>query len=315
MAGKLIAILRILRVKQYYKNGLIFVGAFFGQMLLDLSIWFNLIYGFILACCVSSINYIVNDIVDIEKDKAHPEKSKKRPLASGDLSKGFAFLLLIALIVFVIVSLIFVIQAPINFYFGLMLLIIIIIGQTYNFILKKYAFIDIISLSIIYIIRAIAGCFLIQVFISPWLVLAIFLVAMFLVICKRSADLMLLGDEATKHKKVYDQYSLKLLEDFLLLVAVSLFMTYALYIILGAFDDLTNIENIKLNEYLSIFTIPMALFLIMRYMYLLKTKPEVARSPVKLFTDKGMLASGCIIAGLLFIAFYWETLLAFFGLT
>jgi len=203
MAGKLISILRLLRVKQYYKNSLIFVAAFFGEMILNISVWPILILGFILACCASSINYIVNDIIDIKKDQSHPEKSEKRPLASGDLSKGFAFFLLAILIFFIIFCLIFIIP---NLFFGLMLLLIIVIGQFYNFIFKKYAFIDILTLSIIYIIRAVAGCFLINVFISPWLFLAIFLVALFLVICKRNADLVLLGDEnASKHKKVYDE--------------------------------------------------------------------------------------------------------------
>ena len=196
-----------------------------------------------------------------------------------------------------------------------MLLLITVIGQSYNFFLKEYAFIDIISLSIIYIIRAIAGCLLIQVYISPWLILAIFLVALFLVICKRTADLELIGEEnASKHKKVYDQYSKKLLEDFHLLVSSSLFITYSLYIILGAFD-VAVLEAWSFYQYLSIFTIPLALYLIMRYMYLLKTKPEIARSPVRIFLDKGMITIGIIILVILFISFYWETMLGIFGIT
>ncbi len=312
MAGKLISILRLLRVKQYYKNSLIFVAAFFGEMILNSSLWFFLVLGFILACCASSINYIVNDIIDIEKDKSHPEKSKKRPLASGDLSKGFAFILLTILIFFIVLCLIFIIP---NLLFGLMLLLIIVIGQLYNFIFKKYAFVDIISLSIIYIIRAIAGCFLIEVFISPWLFLAIFLIALFLVICKRDADLILMGEEnASKHKNVYDQYSKKLLEEFHILVASSLFMTYSLYIILGPFR-IFDIENPEWYQYSSVLTIPIALYLIMRYMYLLKVNPQIARSPVRVFFDKGMIISGLIIVVLLFIQFYGNSVLEIFSLS
>ncbi len=311
MTRKLISILRLLRVKQYYKNSLIFVAAFFGEMILNISLWPILILGFILACCASSINYIVNDIIDIEKDKSHPEKSKKRPLASGDLSKGFAFFLLTILIFFIVLCLIFIIP---NLLFGLMLLLIIVIGQLYNFIFKKYAFVDIISLSIIYIIRAIAGCFLIEVFISPWLFLAIFLIALFLVICKRDADLILMGEKnASKHKNVYDQYSKKLLEEFHILVASSLFMTYSLYIILGPFN-LLDVENIKLHQYSSVLTIPVALYLILKYMYLLKANPKIARNPVKAFFDKGIIISGIIILILMFIAFYWDSVLEIFGL-
>jgi len=311
MAGKLISILRLLRVKQYYKNLLIFIAAFFGEMLLNTSLWFILVLGFILACCTSSINYIVNDLLDIKKDKLHPEKSKERPLASGGLSKGFAFFLLFILIFSVILCLIFIIP---NLFFGLTLLSILIVGQLYNFILKKYAFVDIISLSILYIIRAIAGCFLIEVFISPWLFLAIFLVALFLVICKRNADLILMGEEdASKHKNVYDQYSIKLLEQFHILVASSLFMTYSLYIILGPFN-LLSVENIKLHQYFSVFTIPVALYLILKYMYLLRANPKIARNPSRAFIDKGIIISGIIILILMFIAFYWDSVLEIFGL-
>ncbi len=311
MARKLISILRLLRVKQYYKNLLIFIAAFFGEMILNASLWFILLLGFILACCTSSINYIANDIIDIEKDKSHPEKIKKRPLASGDISKDFAFFLLLILIFFVILCLIFLIP---NLFFGLALLSILIVGQLYNFIFKKYAFVDIISLSILYIIRAIAGCFLIEIFISPWLFLAIFLVALFLVICKRNADLILMGEEeASKHKNVYDQYSIKLLEQFHILVASSLFMTYSLYIILGPFN-LLNVENIKLHQYFSVFTIPVALYLILKYMYLLRANPKIARNPSRAFIDKGIIISGVFIFIFMFIAFYWDTVLEIFGL-
>ena len=311
MASKIISILRLLRVKQYYKNLLIFVGAFFGQMILDFSLWFVLALGFVLGCCTSSINYIVNDIVDIKKDQSHPEKSKKRPLATGDISKGFAFLLLLTLICIVIFSLIFVIP---NLYFSLMLLLIIILGQLYNFILKNQAFIDIISLAIGYIIRAVAGCFLIEVFVSPWLFLAIFLVALFLVICKRNADLVLIGEEnASKHKKIYDKYSIKLLEELHVLIASSLFITYSLYIIIGPFNLLG--ENVELYQYSSVLTIPLVLYLLMRYMYLLRANPQIARSPERAFLDKGIIISGVIIVIILFIAFYFDSLMQILGIT
>ena len=311
MVKKIISILKLLRVKQYYKNLLVFIGAFFGQMILDFSLWFVLALGFVSACCTSSINYIVNDIVDIKKDQSHPEKSKKRPLATGELSRGFAFLLLLVLICVVIFSLIFIIP---NLYFSLMLLSIIILGQLYNFILKNQAFIDIICLAVGYIIRAVAGCFLIEVFVSPWLFLAIFLVALFLVICKRNADLVLIGEEnASKHKKIYDKYSIKLLEELHVLIASSLFITYSLYVIIGPFNLLG--ENVKLYQYSSVLTIPLVLYLLMRYMYLLRANPQIARSPERAFLDKGIIISGVIIVIILFIAFYFDSLMQILGIT
>ncbi|MFX1338338.1 MAG: UbiA prenyltransferase family protein, partial [Promethearchaeota archaeon] len=233
MSSRIKNILNLLRVRQYYKNTLIFWGAFFSESLLDFSLYPILFLGFILLCCASSINYIINDIRDIEKDQRHPEKMKNRPLASGEISVTFALLLLILLTAIIGFSLLFIIS---NWNFAIMILLVIITGQLYNHVFKKYAFIDILCLSIIYLWRALAGCFLIDVFISPWLFLAIFEIALFLVIAKRKGDLMLLnslGEEnAIAHKKSYDQYSIKLLEQFHVIIAGSLFITYSLYLII-----------------------------------------------------------------------------------
>ena len=86
MPSKIKNLINLLRVRQFYKNGLIFLGAFYSESLLNFSLYPILVLGFILLCCASSINYIINDLVDIEKDKRHPEKIKSRPLASGELS-------------------------------------------------------------------------------------------------------------------------------------------------------------------------------------------------------------------------------------
>ena len=84
MLKKFEDVFHLLRIRQYYKNVMIFVGIFFSQNLFDTLLYFNLLIGFILLCCVSSFNYIINDIKDIEKDKSHTEKLKKKPLASDN---------------------------------------------------------------------------------------------------------------------------------------------------------------------------------------------------------------------------------------
>ncbi len=305
MASKFRNIFNLLRVRQYYKNGLIFFGAFFSENLLNFSLYPTLILGFILLCCASSINYIINDIRDIEKDKIHPEKVKSRPLASGELSVSFAILLLIFLAGLIGFSLVFIIT---NWNFAIMVLLIIITGQVYNHFLKRYAFVDILCLSIIYLWRALAGCFLIDVFISPWLFLAIFEIALFLVIAKRKGDLMLLNsmgqENAIAHKKSYDQYSIKLLEQFHVIIAGSLFITYSLYLIIHF--NLFAAERVNLHEYLAILTIPLILYVIFRYMYLTSAKPEIARNTEKAFFDKGMIIAGICFVAILTYSFYFD---------
>jgi len=308
MTSKIRSIVNLLRVRQYYKNVLIFVGVFFSKKIFEVELYFPLILGFILLCCASSFNYIINDIRDVERDKKHPEKMKKKPLASGDLPVYFAVLLLLIISAFMIFSLVFLIP---NISFIFMIILIILTGQLYNHFFKNYAFVDISVLSTGYLWRALSGVVIINEYISAWLFLAIFEIAMFLSIAKRKGDLMLLGkDKAVEHKKVYDQYSLKLLEEFHVMIASSLFMTYSLYLILkfNLFEP-----TINLQEYIVIFTIPISLYLIMRYMYLTSAKPEIARRTEKAFFDKGIIISGFFLFLILFSSFYYDIILGIFG--
>ncbi|MBY9002745.1 MAG: UbiA family prenyltransferase [Candidatus Lokiarchaeota archaeon] len=309
MANKIRNIITLLRVRQYYKNVLIFVSIFFSKRLFDFSLYIPLIFGFILLCCTSSFNYIINDIIDIEYDKKHTEKLKKKPLASGDLSIYFAVAVLIVLIAITVMSLLFLIP---NWDFALMIILIVITGQVYNHFLKNYAFIDILILSTGYLWRALAGCMIIEEFISAWLFLVIFEIAMFLSIAKRKGDLQFLGkDKAIEHKKVYDQYSIKLLDQFHVMIAGSLFMTYSLYLILKF--NLFEQESVNLWEYSAIFTIPILFYIIMRYTYLTSAKPEIARRPERAFLDKSILIAGFIFLATIFITFYFEQIISFFS--
>ncbi|NVM17781.1 MAG: UbiA family prenyltransferase [Candidatus Lokiarchaeota archaeon] len=307
MTSKIRSISQLLRVRQYYKNVLIFVSVFFSRRIFEPSLYFPLFLGFILLCCASSFNYIINDIIDLEQDKKHQEKMKKKPLASGDLSMYFAILLLIIVVGVMVFSVIFLIP---NISFIIMLVLVILTGQFYNHFFKNYAFIDILVLSTGYLWRALSGVVIISDTVSAWLFLAIFEIAMFLSIAKRKGDLLYLGKEkAIEHKKVYDQYSLKLLDQFHVLIAGSLFMTYSLYLILTfyLFE-----ATIILQEYIVIFTIPISLYIIMRFMYLTSSKPEIARRTEKVFFDKGIIISGLLLFLILFTSFYYDKIIAFF---
>ena len=305
MPSKIVNIINLLRIRQYYKNVMIFVGIFFSEKLFETDLYFTLLLGFILLCCASSFNYIINDIRDIENDRTHAEKLRKKPLASGELPLSFAILLLIAISLIIILSLIFLIP---NLSFIIIIIIMIITGQLYNHLFKKYAFIDIIILSTGYLWRALAGCAIINEFVSAWLFLAIFELAMFLSIAKRKGDLEYLGKEkAVDHKKSYDQYSLKLLDQFHVIIAGSLFITYSLYLILRF--NLAEPGYIPvLYEYIVISTIPISLYILMRYMYLTSAKPNIARNTERAFLDKGILIAGALLMGILFFSFYFDTI-------
>ncbi len=302
MTSKIKNILYLLRVRQYYKNVLIFIGIFFSQRLFEITLYDELLIGFVLLCCASSFNYIINDIADIKKDRKHLEKMKKKPLASGELSIMFAVGLIIILGGIFILSIIYL---KLSLGFIAIITLMVITGQLYNHFFKRYAFIDIIILSTGYLWRALAGCAIIGEFVSAWLFLAIFEVALFLSIAKRKGDLEFLGKEkAIEHKKVYDQYSAKLLEQFHLITAGALFMTYSLYLIIKF--NLYEPVIFNPNEYLVIFSIPLALYIIMRYMYLTSSKPEIARNTEKAFLDKGIIIAALLLMILLFFSFYYS---------
>jgi 4-hydroxybenzoate polyprenyltransferase len=303
MGTKISAIFRLLRVKQYYKNVILFLGVFFGGKLFDYTLYPLLILAFILVSLVSSLNYIQNDIHDIEEDKIHPEKAKSRPLASGDLSLATAKILFI-IIAFIEMGAI-VYFSIIGSTFGLLLVIIYLNGLLYNYVLKNHAFADIISLSTIYLWRALAGCIIVDIMISPWLFVIVFLIALFLAAGKRVADLQLLGAEnASKHKKIYDQYSKPLLDQVININATSLFVMYTLYCILGPKEE-NSIVPID-NQGLLVYSVPVALYIIIRYLYLIHAQPEIARKTEKVLKDKGFMAGALLLIIIVMVALYFE---------
>jgi 4-hydroxybenzoate polyprenyltransferase len=303
MSTKVKALFQLLRVRQYYKNLVLFIGVFFAGEIFSVDLYPQLVLAFVLICLASSFMYIINDIRDVEADKVHPEKAQSRPLANGDLSVGFAWVLL--LIIAGILSFFIVYYIISQNLFAVFLGLIIANGLAYNFLFKDIAFADIISLSTIYIWRALAGCAMIDVRISPWLTITIFLFAMLLAAGKRIADLELLGDQnAKKHKKSYDKYSQHLLDYIIVMIATSLFIMYTLYCVLGPLEDGSIVP--KENQGLLIYSAPVALFLIIRFLYLVRAKPIIARNAEKMITDLPMLIGGGFLGIMVLILYYLE---------
>jgi len=294
--------INLLRVRQYYKNILLFIGPFFGVSLLNFSLYPTLLLSFLVLCAISSINYIINDIYDIEVDKLYPEKLDKRPLASGELSISFAWVITALLSAFILINLIFIIQ---NLWFSLMTILILITGQLYNFIFKNFSFLDIFGVSFIYIWRTLAGCFLINIFISPWLLVSIFELALFLVISKRKADLTLLGlRKALEYKKSYKRYNCNLLYQLQFFTAVILITTYTTYIIWTAFyTSLIESTIFVLNILL---TIPLFPFLITTYIKTSNNEPEIARCTEKVFIKPKIVITGIFFVIMLGLSFYGD---------
>ena len=273
-----------MRPKQWYKNLILFVGIVFSRILFDFSMWFNVISAFIIFCMLSGGDYVINDILDAERDKMHPTK-RKRPIASGGLKKSHAILFASLLIIlalswsYLINSLFFIVS--VMFFF---------LHNAYTLFLKHIILVDVLTISTNFVIRAIAGCLAISVLISPWLIICAFLLALFLALGKRRHELILLGEEAKGHRKILEEYSTEMLDQMICITSGALIISYSLYTFLAD------------NSYMML-TIPFAIYGLFRYLFLVHAKNFGGETEM-IFKDKGMLLSMILWAVLVVVILY-----------
>lgn len=265
-----------LRPRQWSKNLILFAGLIFSQNLFNSVLLAQTVFAFLVFCLLSGAVYLVNDIVDVEKDRAHPEK-KKRPLASKKLSLQLAKTAAIGLpILCLVLALVlnksfFIISAG---YYLMML--------AYSFFLKKMVILDVMTIAFGFVLRAVAGAVAIEVEISSWFLICTILLALFLGLAKRRQELRLLEGKAALHRESLSSYSPQLLDQLIAAVTSSTILAYALYT-QGA-DTVAKFGTDKL-----IYTVPFVIYGIFRYLFLMYVR-EHGGSPEKvLLTDKPLL--------------------------
>ena len=258
-----------MRPKQWYKNLVIFVGIIFSLNLLNFRMWLDVISAFAIFCMLSGSEYIINDIIDVEKDRKHPKKCK-RPIASGKLKVSHALLFAIILIIVAGGG-----AYLINTQFLVVSITYFLLILSYSLFLKHLIIVDILVISIGFVIRAIAGCLAINVFISPWLVICAFLLALFLALGKRRHELILLAENAKEHRRILEGYSVEMLDQMISITTGALIISYSLYTFLT--------DNICM-----MFTIPLVIYGLFRYLFLVHSK-NIGEEPEMLFKDKGMV--------------------------
>ena len=244
--------LKLVRIKQWYKNLVVFLPLVFTLSLLNLDSLYLTIAGFIALGLASSALYIRNDILDIDFDKQHPVK-KLRPLASGKISKKNAYIIFVLLL-----SSSLIIAAIVNWQLVIVLIFLIVNTTVYSQWLKKFAFVDLLSVSINFIIRVFFGMILLDVPISPWLIFGVFLVAFFLGLMKRKSEIIILKETAILHRKSFSRYSIRNLNYSLIIISILVILTYSVY----------SITNDPTNDNRLIYTIPIVAIIIFRQYYL-----------------------------------------------
>jgi 4-hydroxybenzoate polyprenyltransferase len=218
-----VAYLKLLRPKDWAKNLFLFIPLFFGGGITDVNKLLHVFYGFIAFCCIASSIYIINDYRDREDDRKHPVKCK-RPLASGAVKPATAIVICAILIV-----LGFGIAWVIRDKFLLVLGIYFLINLGYSLGLKNISILDIMILAAGFMLRIKAGSVISYVPLSEWIVIMVFLLAVFMAIGKRRDDVLLKLSSGADMRKSIKGYNLELLNVLLALVSAVIIVAYLMY--------------------------------------------------------------------------------------
>lgn len=270
-----VALIQSLRPRQWTKNLLLFAGLLFSISLFQMDLLLRAALGFVIFCILSSGEYLVNDLLDLKKDRAHPIKSK-RPIASGKVSIPAAAITAVILIVGGL-TLSFYIETN----FGWIAFIYVLMILAYSLFLKHVVILDVLIVALGFVLRAIAGAVIIQVSISSWLLVCTIFLALFLGLNKRRHELVLLGVDARNHRKILGQYSPYLLDQMMAVVTASTVMAYALYTTASETVEKFGTRNL-------ILTLPFVLYGIFRYLYLVHQKNLGGSPELILLKDRPM---------------------------
>ena len=213
------ALIAALRPRQWSKNLLLFAGLVFAEKMGDPLRWAEASAAFLAYCAASSAGYLVNDVVDAERDRAHRLK-RLRPVARGELSTRAA---IAAAGVFAFAA--FVLVAPLGLDSVALLGGFLALQGAYTFALKHVVLVDVLTIAALFVIRAAAGAVAVDVRISPWLLLVTALLALFLALAKRRSELALSGSA----RPVLDGYSLPLVDQLISVTVAATIAAYAIY--------------------------------------------------------------------------------------
>jgi 4-hydroxybenzoate polyprenyltransferase len=268
---KVLKFIELIRPKQWIKNLFIFAPILFAGYLFDLQMLKANIIAFIAFCGISSSVYILNDIMDIESDRAH-RKKRFRPLATGDISIPQARILFIILLIIT-----FAVSLTLNYYFVAIIFIYFINNLLYSFKIKHIVLLDVFSISIGFMLRVAAGAYAIDVNISSWMIITTIFISLFLAISKRRAELSGPDQEnLEKQRRVLFDYDVTFVDQLNTIAATGTIIAYALYTVSD--KALVAFHTDKL-----IYTTPFVIYGIFRYMYLLHKK-NLGESPTQIVT-------------------------------
>ncbi|MFN8464542.1 MAG: decaprenyl-phosphate phosphoribosyltransferase [Caldilineaceae bacterium] len=275
-------LVKTMRPHQWVKSIVVFAALVFDGKLFVPDLLFKTTVIYVCFCLLSSAVYILNDLVDMEKDRQHPRK-RTRPLASGALSPRFAA---VAGVVIGAISIAIAFGvAPLA---GVVLLAYLAQNIAYSFWLKNMVIIDVMVLSLGFLLRVVAGVVVVHVEnFSPWLYICVTLLALFLGFGKRRQEIVLLEGSAGQHRASLAEYNLPLLDQIITIITASTLIAYTFY----SFDAATALAHNRM-----LITVPFVFYFIARYLYLVHVKGLGGAPDELLLQDKPLLINSALWA-------------------
>jgi 4-hydroxybenzoate polyprenyltransferase len=275
------------RPEQWTKNLLVFAGLLFARRLFNPVSVAQASLAFVIFCALAGTVYIINDVLDRESDREHPLKAR-RPIASGALSvpaaAGTAALLAVAAMGAAF---------ELDVRFGIVAGAYLGLQALYSAVLKHLVVIDVLTIALGFVLRAIAGAVAIEVEISHWLLVCTLLLAVFIALAKRRHELVLLSGSATSHRPILSEYTPYLLDQMIAVVTASMLIAYVFYTISPDTQQKFGTPWLGL-------TIPFPLYGILRYLYLVHQREGGGSPSDLLLTDRPMLV--CVVLWVVAVA-------------
>lgn len=282
-ASVLLSWIRLLRPKQWLKNTIVFIPLVFAKDLLNPALLVKSVIAFICFCALSSGIYIINDVIDRDKDRKHPTK-RSRPIAAGKIAvKSAVIASVVLLFVAILGSLWFQIT------FGIIAIAYVVLELSYSLKLRNIAFLDAFCVAGGFILRLAGGTVAIGAPYSIWAFMCIGFMALFISFAKRRTELLQLGEESANHREALSQYNVPFLEQIMLLFLTSTVGVYCIFVL--------SPETVaKFGSYFAL-TIPFALYGLIRYFYSIYCKNSSEDPVVNILGDRSLLVS-CVLWGI-----------------
>lgn len=267
-------LLTLLRPQQWIKNVFVLIPVVFSRRFVDPDLALTSLAAVFVFILASSSTYVLNDLLDYEKDRMHPDK-KKRPIASGRVSFPAAIALWIVLTTLAVGS-----AYTISMSFLVIIVGYLLMTMSYSLYLKRILFLDVILIALGFVFRVLAGGVAVEVIVTDWMIVLVFLFTLFLAVSKRRQELKNLEKKSRKTRSVLSRYTIDLIDQLNAILVPIVITSYIFY----TFSE-------RVNSAYFIATIPLIVYAFFRYLYLLKNS-SFGESSHDYTDDKPLLVVG-----------------------